>query len=429
MASELDRFFAELGGRRQRLLQLVQPADADNANLIDELTELGEQLIIAEEELRVQQEELTAVSDRLTHMLQEREELRTASPYPYVLTDRRGVVLRANPAAERLIRHPAVRATPRPIATWFEVADRPVIREMISRVVSGRQAQAKARATIRRPDHSFVTVWVTATSTAADDTDRLALQWELRSEEQDGEQPRLQLVPAPDAATDRQLAGELTALAVDLAGCDSEERLLALAVERAGRLVGGHAGVLLRGRRGALSSDPAAGELVLACDQQQLGLGEGPALTALAERGQVVVADTAAEPRWPSFGPAAAELGVRSLLASPITTGDAVLGVLTLHAERPNAFDESARFTASLVAVQLGLMLEQLRMLCNLRAGMANRELIGEAIGVLVERRRITSRQAFQLLMQASQQHNIKLRDIARIVVDTGQDPSQLESR
>ena len=60
---------------------------------------------------------------------------------------------------------------------------------------------------------------------------------------------------------------------------------------------------------------------------------------------------------------------------------------------------------------------------------MASRQVIGEAMGVLIERHRITSEQAFARLVRASQNSNIKLREVAQIVCETGQDPAQIRPR
>ena len=54
---------------------------------------------------------------------------------------------------------------------------------------------------------------------------------------------------------------------------------------------------------------------------------------------------------------------------------------------------------------------------------MRTREIIGEALGILMERERISANQAFDILRRASQHLNIKLRDIAQDLVDTGEDP------
>ncbi len=49
----------------------------------------------------------------------------------------------------------------------------------------------------------------------------------------------------------------------------------------------------------------------------------------------------------------------------------------------------------------------------------SNRD-IGAAIGILMALRRVTQPQAFDLLRQASQRLHVKLRDLARYVIDTG---------
>jgi len=47
-----------------------------------------------------------------------------------------------------------------------------------------------------------------------------------------------------------------------------------------------------------------------------------------------------------------------------------------------------------------------------------------QAEGILIERERITADQAFQALRRASQHLNIKLREVAKYVVETGEIPS-----
>ncbi|SHI88242.1 PAS domain S-box-containing protein [Tessaracoccus bendigoensis DSM 12906] len=69
--------------------------------------------------------------------------------------------------------------------------------------------------------------------------------------------------------------------------------------------------------------------------------------------------------------------------------------------------------TAEEVAERLG----------NLKAAIESHRLVGQATGVLVERRRILPGAAFELLRAASQRHNVKLRDLAARIVETGLDP------
>ena len=59
----------------------------------------------------------------------------------------------------------------------------------------------------------------------------------------------------------------------------------------------------------------------------------------------------------------------------------------------------------------------------HLNQAMEGHRIIGEAVGILVERHRIRSPEAFELLKAASQHRNIKLREIATRVIQTGQEP------
>ena len=63
------------------------------------------------------------------------------------------------------------------------------------------------------------------------------------------------------------------------------------------------------------------------------------------------------------------------------------------------------------------------RRAANLQAALATREMIGQAQGILMERERITPDQAFDILRRASQHLNVKLRDVAQSLVDTGERP------
>lgn len=64
--------------------------------------------------------------------------------------------------------------------------------------------------------------------------------------------------------------------------------------------------------------------------------------------------------------------------------------------------------------------------IAQLGDALASRTVIGQATGILIERFKITPDEAFQLLIQASQRRNIKLREVARIVVETGQAPGDI---
>jgi AmiR/NasT family two-component response regulator len=57
----------------------------------------------------------------------------------------------------------------------------------------------------------------------------------------------------------------------------------------------------------------------------------------------------------------------------------------------------------------------------QLHTALRNRDIIGQAKGILVERHRITADEAFALLSQASQDVNMKLTAVARNLAETGE--------
>lgn len=61
----------------------------------------------------------------------------------------------------------------------------------------------------------------------------------------------------------------------------------------------------------------------------------------------------------------------------------------------------------------------------NLERAVESHRLVGQAMGILIERHRMTSEEAFGVLRRASQDHNVKLREIARRVVETGSEPDE----
>ena len=172
-------------------------------------------------------------------------------------------------------------------------------------------------------------------------------------------------------------------------------------------------------------TDPQAVEV----DALQVRFGEGPCVDA-ATSGVTLYADELADdPRWPAFGPEAVAQGIRSVLAVPLF-GDGTLGALNLYGRFPQAFGVVDRARGLLLAALGGLAAsaartheDEARRAENLQAALVTRELIGQAQGILIERERITADQAFGILRQASQHLNIKLREVAQNLVDTGERP------
>lgn len=61
----------------------------------------------------------------------------------------------------------------------------------------------------------------------------------------------------------------------------------------------------------------------------------------------------------------------------------------------------------------------------NLQRALESHRVIGQATGILVERHRVRPGEAFEMLRRASQNRNLKLRDLAARVIESGADPAE----
>ncbi len=163
-------------------------------------------------------------------------------------------------------------------------------------------------------------------------------------------------------------------------------------------------------------------------DLVQHQAGEGPGLDAIAQGGTVYAEDLATDPRWLSFGPEATKAGVRSAFALRLSDDVSRDAALILYARDPQAFGALDRAKGVILAAMAGLALSAAEAhedeaKDTIQAALAIREMIGRAEGILMEREHINADQAYDILHQASQHLNTRIRDVAQVLVDTGKSP------
>jgi GAF domain-containing protein len=180
---------------------------------------------------------------------------------------------------------------------------------------------------------------------------------------------------------------------------------------------------------GVVTTPAHTDPLVIEVDALQQRAAEGPCLDAIAHGMVFYVEDLTNDLRWPQFGPLVAAAGIRSVLALPLS-GNSHLGAVNLYARFPIAFGVVDRAKAAILASLASLALsvaqsheDEERRALTFQAALRTREVIGEALGILMERERINADQAFDVLRRASQHLNVKLREVAQNLVDTGEDP------
>jgi hypothetical protein len=93
-------------------------------------------------------------------------------------------------------------------------------------------------------------------------------------------------------------------------------------------------------------------------------------------------------------------------------------GALNLYARRPGTFTEDIATAGWLLASHAAVALADARTIDQLEHALETRHAIGEAMGILRERHGMSDEEAFSVLRNISQHHNIKLRDVAQRVRD-----------
>jgi GAF domain-containing protein len=179
-----------------------------------------------------------------------------------------------------------------------------------------------------------------------------------------------------------------------------------------------YAGVALtaRGSRPEIAAvtDPVVAEVY----ELQLGKQNGPLVTAMRERRPVLIRDTLADVRWPEWAAKVATLGVRSVLDVPLATSRTV-GVLGLYSPDPDAFAADDEAIAHILARHASVALASARHEETMAQAIDARKLVGQAMGILMERFDIDGDRAFAVLKRYSQDTNTKLRDVAQQLIDT----------
>lgn len=237
---------------------------------------------------------------------------------------------------------------------------------------------------------------------------------------------------------DEGLAVALANMARDLLAQDTLQATLDRIAEYSVELVDGceSAGILTVRRTGRRTPPrinvrtlAATDELVEISDRIQEKVGEGPCLDATRNRREVLripdMNDERELDRWPKFIPRARELGVGSMIGFLLYTSEQNLGSLNMYSRRPRALTERSERMGWLLASHAAVAFASARTDADLHASISSRTDIGQATGIVMERHKVTEDDAFALLSQASQDHNLKLRDLARHVIETGEIPTR----
>ncbi|MFD5284700.1 GAF and ANTAR domain-containing protein [Streptomyces rubrogriseus] len=158
-------------------------------------------------------------------------------------------------------------------------------------------------------------------------------------------------------------------------------------------------------------------------DLRQYENGSGPCVDAAESGDPKYSADLAEETRWPAYTEYALATGVRCVLALPLPIEGETGAALNLYGLVPGSLAQgldAARAFAERAAdaVNEALRIERRQAsAADVRTALLSRSVIDQAVGMLMARERIDAHRALERLRRASQDRNVKLRDLCAQVV------------
>jgi GAF domain-containing protein len=203
-------------------------------------------------------------------------------------------------------------------------------------------------------------------------------------------------------------------------------RLLNLILETAVEAIGFTAATVTAREGEGTSTVCATDQRLIALDEAQYEAG-GPCVDALDRSEPTFLADAGAcDHAWEHFGQTAQHLGITSSLSVHMPTDSADLAAsLNLYAREPVELTDRQLELANTYASQLAATLQSVdayksaaTLARHLAEAMRTRAVIEQAKGMLMAAERITAEEAFQRLCECSQRTNVKLREVARRLVE-----------
>ncbi len=219
---------------------------------------------------------------------------------------------------------------------------------------------------------------------------------------------------------DLKIAAVFAELSEELSGTLDAPLTFQRVVDRALEVVPGcdHCGLHLRKGKNKAESATATDEVAAEADRIQDELQEGPCVDAAFQHENFVVHDLLTDVRWPTWAARASALGIRSSMSIRLTADDATIGALNFYSDEPGSFDGDQDI-AMIFASHAAAAMANARLVSGLRTAIDSRHTIGIAQGVLAVRYDISYERAFQVLHRYSNNHNVKLRDVAEQVLET----------
>jgi PAS domain-containing protein len=403
-------------------------------NLLSEFDTTEEELRVAQEELQAQQEEI----DRLLSTQQSapwwQGLLVSRLPVAVIISTPDGIVKSANAAACLLLGIAQPYLLGKPMPTYLGPTDRSRVRRALSEAARGSGSRTLTCTLQPRtgPTHQVqIVLSHDAETTAAIPAEKPGPA---------GEHVCWVLLPLADTSAPQhdsaRIAESFARLAM-LAQRSEHSRYVTEIADICQDVIGSAASVSINiGPPVEPDMLGADRKLAQRMDALQMQAGDGPCQQAW-ESGEIAVTDNlATETRWPELADLAAAESVASVLAIPVPVGGEPLGVINAYATEPDAFAGLDSHTGELLGSAVAAVIDQVKehdrlteLAGQLEDALSSRAVIDQAKGIIIARYGCDPDEAFQRLVKVSRSKNVKVRELARMLVMRTQRPSTHPTR
>jgi hypothetical protein len=167
---------------------------------------------------------------------------------------------------------------------------------------------------------------------------------------------------------------------------------------------------------GTLETAAPTTEKLLVLDRAQYAFREGPCYEAAVDSVHITSPHLATDERFPRYSQVALEAGVRAQAGLRLFEGPKSSGALNLYSGTEGAFAD-LETVGALFAHQSAVAISYAHEIRELNEAIRTRGMIGQAVGVLMERYKLNDQRAFAFLTRLSQHRNVKLRQVAEEIV------------
>jgi hypothetical protein len=177
-----------------------------------------------------------------------------------------------------------------------------------------------------------------------------------------------------------------------------------------------HASITIAHSDGRLETVAPTNDVLCDLDAAQYDLQEGPCYDAATDEVHVTAPHLAADDRFPRYRTVASNAGIKAQAGVRLFDAPDSKGALNLYSSQEGAFEDLG-FLGALFQHQSAIAIAYAHEVVSLRDAIETRQMIGQAVGIVMERYGLSEQRAFAFLARLSQDSNIKLRVLAQKLI------------